>query len=359
MTSDAMQAQLAREVLGNTVQAYLTAAAVFIGVLLVLWIVKITVITRLHKLAKKTATDVDDFVIGLLRHIGPFVYSVIALALGLQFLVISEGLQRVFQIIFVVILTVKAVQILQDIVTYVLKKWVAREEDATSAVAVKNMGQVVRVLLWLGGLVFILDNLGINVTAVVAGLGVGGIAVALAAQAVLGDAFSSFAIFMDKPFRVGDFIIVGDLLGTVEYVGFKTTRIRSLGGEQLIFSNSDLTNSRIRNYKRMEMRRVVFKLGVIYQTTLEQIKAIPGIIESIIKEHELAKFDRAHFQSYGDFALIFEVVFYVLSPDYNKYMDVQQYINVRIMEDFKKREIEFAYPTQQLYVTKVDPPAPS
>ena len=161
---------------------------------------------------------------------------------------------------------------------------------------------------------------------------------------------------MDKPFKVGDFVIVGDLLGTIEHVGFKTTRIRSLHGELLIFSNSDLTSSRIRNYKQMKTRRIAFEIGVTYQTTTAQVKEIPTIIAQITKEHELAKLDRAHFKAYGDFALIFEIVYFVLTPDYNKYMDVQQYINVRLKEEFEKRGISFAYPTQQLYVTKVQPP---
>ena len=160
---------------------------------------------------------------------------------------------------------------------------------------------------------------------------------------------------MDKPFQVGDFIIVGDLLGTVEHVGFKTTRIRSLGGEQLIFSNSDLTSSRIKNYKRMQERRVVFSLGVIYQTPVEKVKAIPPMIKRVVEDHPHARFDRAHFKSFGDFALIYEVVYYVLRPDYNTYMDLQQSMNFRLIEEFQKAGIEFAYPTQQLYVTTSEP----
>ncbi len=269
------------------------------------------------------------------------------------------SLERIRYVLFVVILTVKVIQLAQASAEFFLQKWAGRAEsdDPTSAMVVKNMIKVLRVALWGAGVIFVLDNLGIHVTSIVAGLGIGGVAVALAAQSLLGDAFSSFAIFVDKPFKVGDFIIVGDLLGTVEHVGFKTTRIRSLGGEQLVFSNSDLTSSRIRNYKRIETRRIVFTVGVTYQTTLEQVKAIPGIIEEIIKSHELAKFDRAHFKSFGDFALIFEAVYNVLVPQYNKYMDVQQSINVNIMEAFEQRKIEFAYPTQTLYVTQVAPPA--
>jgi len=168
----------------------------------------------------------------------------------------------------------------------------------------------------------------------------------------LGDLFSYFSILFDRPFEIGDFIIIGDYLGTIEYIGVKTTRVRSLGGEQLIFSNTDLTNSRVRNYKRMEKRRVVFKLGVTYQTPLEKLKAIPGMIEDVIKSVSDTLFDRAHFFSYGDFSLIFEVVYYVIGADYNKYMNIQQEINFAVKKEFEKNKIEFAYPTQTLYLNK-------
>ena len=200
---------------------------------------------------------------------------------------------------------------------------------------------------------FFLDNMGFEISAVIAGLGIGGIAVALAAQTILKDLFSYFSILFDRPFEIGDFIIIGEYLGTIEHIGIKTTRIRSLGGEQVILSNTDLTSSRVRNYKRMDKRRVLFKLGVTYQTSLEQLKAIPGIIKNAIENVEDTIFDRAHFFSYGDFSLVFEVVYYVKSRDYNKYMDIQQEINFAINEEFKNRDIEFAYPTQTLYLNKL------
>ncbi len=177
---------------------------------------------------------------------------------------------------------------------------------------------------------------------------------ALAAQAILQDLFSYFSIIFDRPFDVGDFIIVDSFMGTVEYVGIKTTRIRSLSGEQVVFSNTDLTNSRVRNYKRMELRRVVFGFGVVYETPLDKLRKIPQIVEDVIKSIEQTRFDRAHFFKYGDFSLDFEVVYYVLSSDYNKYMDIQQEINLKIKEEFEREGIEFAYPTQLLYLAKLD-----
>ena len=354
----AFQDALTRVVLGNTLQAYLISAAVFLGVFVGLPIVKGIVLRHLKTIAKKTTSDFDDLLHDLLRRfVGPFVYLFTALYFGTLSLALPENLARLLHGLFVVVLTFKVAQFIQEIGAYGIRKWTERtaKEDPTSAAMLKNMTLVIRFVIWAAALLFIFDNLGVNITAFVASLGIGGIAIALAAQAVLGDAFSSFAIFMDKPFQVGDFIIVGDLLGTVEHVGFKTTRIRSLGGEQLIFSNSDLTSSRIKNYKRMRERRVVFSVGVIYQTPVEKVKALPPMIKRVIEEHQNARFDRAHFLSFGDFALIFETVFYVLSPDYNVYMDLQQAINFRLMEEFEKAGIEFAYPTQQLFVTKSEP----
>ncbi len=354
----AFQDTLTRVVLGNTLQAYLISAAVFLGVFVGLPIVKGIVLRHLKTLAKKTTSDFDDLLHDLLRRfVGPFVYLFTALYFGTLSLALPENVARLLHGVFVIVLTLKVAQFIQEIGAYGIRKWTERtaKEDPTSAAMLKNMTLVIRFMIWAAALLFIFDNLGVNITAFVAGLGIGGVAIALAAQAVLGDAFSSFAIFMDKPFQVGDFIIVGDLLGTVEHVGFKTTRIRSLGGEQLIFSNSDLTSSRIKNYKRMRERRVVFSLGVTYQTPVEKVKALPPMIKRIVEEHQNARFDRSNFQSFGDFALIFETVFYVLSPDYNVYMDLQQSINFRLMEEFQKAELEFAYPTQQLYVTTNEP----
>jgi len=231
--------------------------------------------------------------------------------------------------------------------------WLKKKQDAELERSVKSVMPIFKVVVWVIGILFLLDNMGFEVSTVVAGLGIGGIAVALAAQTVLGDLFSYFSIMFDRPFVVGDFIIVGDMLGTIEHIGIKTTRIVSLGGEQLVFSNTDLTNSRIRNYKKMQKRRVVFKLGVTYDTSLARMKEIPPLIEGIINKTPDTIFDRAHFSSFGDFNLEIEIVYIVLGSDYNKYMDVQQSINFEIKEEFEKRKIEFAFPTQTLYVNRM------
>jgi small-conductance mechanosensitive channel len=224
------------------------------------------------------------------------------------------------------------------------------EGESTQIATSTALTFVGKLVLWSVALLLVLENLNFDVSALVASLGVGGIAVALAAQNILGDLFASLSILFDKPFVVGDFIFVGDMMGTVEKVGLKTTRVRSLFGEQLVFSNNDLLSSRIKNYKRMEERRVVFTLGVTYQTNAEQLELIPGIIKETIENQEKVRFDRSHFKGYGDFALLFETVYWVTDPDYNLYMDIQQRINLELFRHFEEQGIEFAYPTQTIHL---------
>lgn len=354
-----MQSQDVREILeivyvGNTVEAYLQALATVLGIVLLFWIIQKVVVARLHRLAKKTENKLDDYLIELVKNLGTPVYVFIGVYVSSRSLVLSPSIDRILNVAFVIFLTFKSVQVLSHVAIFLIARAYLRvgEADPNRLTVVRNLGLVVRIALWLIAFVFILDNLGIKITGVVAGLGIGGIAIALAAQTILEDAFSSFSIFLDRPFEVGDYIIVGDLMGVVEHVGFKTTRIRSLHGEELVFSNKDLTSSRIRNYKRMRNRRVIFTLGVIYQTPIEKMKRISGLIRQAVERVEHARFDRAHFKSYGAFSLDFEVVFYVASADYNTYMDIQQEINFAIMETFEREGVEFAYPTQTLFIEK-------
>ncbi len=308
------------------------------------------VLIRIKAWAKKTSATIDDFLVrGTEKVFLPLAYSYV-FYLSLGYLNLSSGVRRGADVLWTLFLTVFLLNFLVSFIDYLLQAWIKKQNDESREKSLKGILVVIKTVIWGLGLTFLLDNLGFKVSAVIAGLGIGGVAVALAAQAVLSDLFSYFAIFFDRPFEVGDFIIIGDFMGSVEYVGIKTTRLRSLGGEQIIFSNTDLTNSRVRNYKRMDRRRVVFRLGVVYQTPLDKLKEIPLVIANIIKNTADADFDRAHFFSYGDFSLVYEVVYYVNSPDYNKYMDIQQEINFAISEEFSKRGIEFAFPTQTLYV---------
>ncbi len=210
-----------------------------------------------------------------------------------------------------------------------------------------------KVLLWATVLMAMLSNVGVNITAFVASLGVGGIAVALAVQNILGDVFASLAIAVDKPFEIGDFIVVGSLSGTVEHVGLKTTRIRSLGGEQIVMANADMIGSTIQNYKRLQERRIVFDFRLTYDCSVDQVREVPRKVEEIIRRQKNARFDRSHFRSFGETSLEFETVYIVLDPSYNVYMDVQQTINLGIMEAFADMDVRFAFPSRTVYVASL------
>jgi small-conductance mechanosensitive channel len=339
--------------LQNSVLDYLIFLLTLLIGILVVRIIKSIILSRLRAWAKKTATTIDDFLIRIFeKTLLPLVYFGV-FYLATRSLTLNPTLSRIIDVLGVILLTIIAIRFLVGIINYALRTyWLKKEKDETKERSIKGILTVIKVIIWGIGITFLLDNLGFKISTVIAGLGIGGIAVALAAQAILGDLFSYLSILFDRPFEIGDFIIVGDYLGTIEHVGIKTTRVRSLSGEQLVFSNTDLTNSRLRNYKRMGKRRVVFKLGVVYQTGLQQLKQMPTVIKNIIENIDDTVFDRAHFFSYGDFSLVFEIVYYVMSRDYNKYMDIQQEINFAINEEFEKRGIEFAYPTQTLYLTK-------
>ena len=339
--------------LGNRIMDYLISVFLFLAGFIVIKIFQHFLLKRLKKWAEKTATTLDDFLVGVIQSIFlPLTYFGV-FYLSVNTLNLDPVLKRAIDIAGMAILTIFAARLVTVLINYGFGVyWTKRDKDVASERSLNGILKVIRLIVWGLAIVFLLDNLGFKISAVIAGLGIGGVAVALAAQAILGDLFSYFAILFDRPFEIGDFIIIGEYLGTIEHIGIKTTRIRSLSGEQVVFSNTDLTSSRLRNYKRMGKRRVVFKLGVIYQTSLEQLKTIPGIIENIIKNVKDTTFDRAHFFSYGDFSLVFEVVYYVMSRDYNKYMDIQQEINFAIRKEFDKRGIEFAYPTQTLYLNK-------
>jgi len=335
------------------IKEYYPFLITFIAGVVAVYLFKSVVLFYLKKIAQRTVNKLDDFVIALIdRLVVPLLYLG-ALYFSLQKLVLPENIVKLVDSLVIVILTIQLIRFLIAILIYAIQKlWLKTDPYAEGTPKSYTIFSIIRVVVWGLGIVFIMDNLGFNISAVIAGLGVGGVAIALASQNIIKDLFNYFVIFFDKPFEIGDFVIIGDFLGTIEHIGLKTTRVRSLGGEQLIFGNSDLTSSRLRNYKRMEKRRVVFKLGITYQTPAEKLKKIPGIIKEIIESVALTKFDRAHFQSYGDFNLVIEIVYYTMSSDYNKYMDIQQDINLKIKEAFEKEGIEFAYPTQTLFVNK-------
>ena len=348
-----MQDILQQTFFDNRILDYLICLSIFLIGVIAIYIFKSIILVRLKKWAEQTATTVDDLLIRIIENkLMPILYFGI-FYLSVQFLSLYPVAEKGINSLGIILLTIFAVRLILTLIIYGLETyWERKEVDASRKSAFRMIYTALKVILWGFAVIIILDNFGVKITTLIAGLGIGGVALALASQGILKDLFSYFIIFFDRPFEIGDFIIVGDYMGVVAHIGIKTTRIISLGGEQIVFSNTDLTDSRVRNYKRMSKRRVLFNLGVTYQTTSEQLKEIPVIVANIIKEIKEATFDRAHFQSYGDFSLAYEIVYYVIGSNYNKYMDIQQEINFKIKEEFDKRRIEFAYPTQTLYLSK-------
>jgi small-conductance mechanosensitive channel len=323
--------------------------------------VKALLQARIRKLAEKTATDIDDFIADLIKGVHFFFLFAMSVFLGSKALHLSAKTDNVLGKLVTIAVIFQAVIWGSALFDYLIRRARSGKKEAApeNTARYAALGFMARLVLWSIGLLLALDNLGIKVTALIAGLGVGGIAVALALQNVLGDLFASMSIIMDAPFAVGDFIVVDDLRGTVENIGLKTTRVRGLGGEQLVFANGDLLKSRIRNYKRMEQRRIAFTIGVVYQTPADKLERIPAIIREVIEAQEKCRFDRSHFAAYGDFSLNFETVYYVTVADYAVYMDAQQAINLRLFRRFQEEGIEFAYPTQTILVERsAGAPAP-
>jgi len=340
---------------GNTLATWLLSLAAAVFVFLVLNGLKRIMSRWVLVWVKGTKTDLDDLVADLFGrtwYLFLVAVSIYAGSLVLTLPQVGSGIRTVMVILFWVQVAVWGAGVINYLVSRQVKRQ-REEKDAASATTINALGIVGKGVLWTVVVLLALDSIpGVEVNTLIASLGIGGIAVALAVQNILGDLFASLSIVLDQPFVIGDFITVGEYMGTVEHIGLKSTRVRSLTGEQLIFSNSDLLNSRIRNYKRMDNRRVSFTLGVTCQTSYEKLVEIPRIVQEIIEAQPQTSFDRAHFKEYGDFSLNFEIVYYMLTSDYNVFMDVQQTINLEIFRRFAEKEIELAYPTQTIVLAK-------
>lgn len=330
--------------LGNNAYEYLKALIIFIGLIIILKIFKSIIIQKLKKLAKKTKTEFDDILINIFQTIKPPFYLLASLYISIKTLIIPDIASKIINILFIITITYEIIRALEKVVDYLFK--IKGKENASISRTIKL---IIKICIWAFGIILALSNLGVNVTSLIAGLGIGGIAIALALQNILKDVFSSFSILIDKPFEIGDFIKLGNDMGTVEKIGIKTTRLRSLDGQQLIIANSELTDARVQNFKRLEKRRALFNLGIIYETAQEKLEKIPALIEDIIKNQEKTEFDRCHFKNFADFSLNFEISYYVDTQDYKEYLDIVEKINLAIIDKFRKENIEFAYPTQVEY----------
>lgn len=342
---------LALPIFQNSLADWLLAAGLAAALFIVLVSVR-KVIRKYHeKLRKTERTEIIEVPVEVLARTTVLFFLVLSVFTGLKTLSMGSGASRTLTSALTIAIFWQA----GVWISAAAAAWLERRRRTASAAdravvgSLGVIGFIVRVVIWAVVTLLTLDNLGIDVTALVAGLGIGGIAVALAVQNILGDLFASLSITFDKPFLVGDFLIIDDFLGAVEYIGIKSTRLRSLGGEQIIISNANLLSSRVRNYGRMMERRVVFATSVARDTSVEALEKIPDIIKAAIAENPDTRFDRSHFAKHGAGSLDFETVYYVLSPDYNRYMDIQQAINLRLHREIERLGVEFAYPTQKVY----------
>ncbi|PIT91498.1 mechanosensitive ion channel protein MscS [Candidatus Kaiserbacteria bacterium CG10_big_fil_rev_8_21_14_0_10_49_17] len=351
---NAFHVDLAAVFFGNTLAGYIDAFALFIVSFVVFRALQWVLLKRLAMLAKKTKTDIDDTLIKIVRSLRPAFYYFASFYIAFLALSLPALLESVLNGVLIAWIAAQIVIALHILIDYMLERR-ARKEEGDSKAAYRFLSNIAKWVLWVVAVLMVLSNLGINVTSLIAGLGIGGIAVALAAQNVLGDLFSSFAIYFDKPFVIGDFIMVGEHSGTVEKIGIKTTRIRALQGEEIVISNQELTSTRIQNLRKMEERRVAFNFGVLYETPIEKVRAIEGMVKNIFESLESVKgvrLDRVHLKSLGASSLDFEVVYYLETKEYLPFMDVQQEIHFKLLEAFEKEGIGFAYPTQTIHLAK-------
>lgn len=349
------------QIFGNTVENYCYALLIFLGALILLRLLRANLLKRLHEVLGKKyprfSAKIFDFI---QENIVPVIY-VIALYFALQRLNLNPGVAKFLNSIVIAVLTIQGIRlsliVLMSLIERQLRETEARKQGG--AVISKSVLTIFRSVIWVLGLVFLAENLGFNVSSILAGLGIGGIAVAMASQTILGDLFNYFVIFFDKPFREGDFIISGEYMGTIEHLGLKSTRIRSLSGEVIVVSNTNLTSSWIRNYQRMQERRIEFSFRLNHHAEQDDLKRITAVVKEAIQANPKTRFDRAHFKGVDEIGLIIEVVYFVLSPDYNLYMDIQHDINLKIRDYLLKEKMQFAAKNMVILEEDVSKPAPN
>jgi small-conductance mechanosensitive channel len=334
----------------NTLREWMTAAITSAVVFVIGIALRGLLVKRLGAIAARTTTHVDDMVVELVAKTRLWVIGVFALMFGVAQLTLPPRIDLVLiPLGKLVFLWQTALWGAAGIGFWVKHYAMNRtaSNDRASVTMISAMGIAAKILLWtlvvLGALEW---AFGFQVVGVLATLGVGGVAIALAVQNILGDVLASLSIVFDKPFDIGDTIGVGDVTGVVEHIGLKTTRVRSVTGEQVIIGNADLLKSRLHNFKRMYQRRVVFRLEVAFDTPPDALQRLPSIVEQIIAAQAPVKFDRCHVASFGDASIRIEAVYFVLDPDYKRYMDVQQAINLEVIRRFASENVQFALPTR-------------
>ena len=339
----------------NTREGLIFALMVFAVLVVLLQIFHIYILAYLKKFSKKSKTKLDDTIIEFLQKISWKFYILIALYAAVKYLTLTPLIDKIINYMMFIVVVYYGAKFLNTLIGYFAERQISKaikEDENEDTTLITVLGKIFKAIVWILAALMLLSNLGFNITSLIAGLGIGGIAIAFALQNILEDLFSSFTIYFDKPFKKGDFIVIGQDMGVIKNIGIKSTRIQTLQGQELIVSNKELTNTRINNYKRMEKRRIVFSFGVEYGTSISQLKKINSIVSETIKKIKLSSLDRVHFKEFGPSSLNYEVVYYLNSNDYNKYMDTQQEINFELKKRFEKEKISMAFPTQTVYLRK-------
>jgi small-conductance mechanosensitive channel len=339
--------------LSNSVTDWLIAAIVAIAVWSGLWIVRRIVASRY----KKHSIARHRMPIRLLAYLAgntkQFFFLAIALDAAQTGLTLPDRIQHIVSaVVLVLILVQVGLWAGRAVRFYVELKELERGADRAFAGSLDIINFVARMLIWSLLILVALDNFGVNITALLAGLGVGGVAVALALQNVLGDLFASLSIALDKPFVVGDRLVIDTFIGNVEHIGIKTTRLRSETGEQIILSNADILKSRVRNFGRAQEQRSLTTIRVTFDTPSDKLRGIPALLEGIVREQANARFERCHLKNLGDTALHFELSYFVQQPNLNPLLDLQQAVNFRIIDEFRRLGVEFDYPTQRVILSE-------
>lgn len=342
--------------LGNTVKEWAFAAATYLVVLIAfLWGRKLLV-SRMRWLADKTETTLDDLVVDLLEMVRNPECHLLAFYFASRPLTLPHWLDKSFHAAVIVAVTYRVATMLQRVARYAVAEGLLKghAQDQAYLHTTRTLAYVVDFVVWAGALLFALSNLGFNVSSMLAGLGIGGIAVALAAQAVLGDLFAAIALYLDRPFVIGQTITFGDSTGTVEQIGFKTTRIRSVNGELLIVPNSQLASAKIQNWAHMSERRAVLTFSAACGTPPAKLAALPGKIREVIQAAggEGVTIDRVHLARLGASSVDFEAVYMAKTPEYGVHMDIQQRVLLGVLELFEREGVEIPYPTQTVRLEK-------
>ena len=339
----------------NSLRMYAIVLGELIGIYIFFKLLKKFIIALIKKFTGRTTSELKDAIVaGAEKFILPFLLFTVSYAIIDQ-LNFTTHTEHILKVAIAVITAYYFIRFINHVIHLSVLLYMQRKEESTERIThLSGILIVVKALIWIAGILMLIENLGYNITTIITGLGIGGIAIALAAQNILTDLFSYFVIFFDKPFEIGDTISVNNITGTVEHIGIKTSHIRVFTGEQLIMPNTELVKSTIKNIKRLQRRGILFKINVTYDTAKEKLALIPALIKEILDKQEHASLDRCHLTTLNDFSITYDCLYFIDSSDFKLYLDIQQNIYLEMINVFAAQGIDFAFPTQTVIL---QPPA--